>query len=78
MSTQLTVPISAGSPYMPVATYTIAWPIVMMSVRTFSNTLLHSQPGPGTSECMSFLVRRVQGLGAKKRVGIGKFGSGKT
>lgn len=31
---QIPAPISDGSPYMPVITYTIAWPIVMIIPNT--------------------------------------------
>lgn len=34
MSRQIPAPISDGSPYMPVITYTIAWPMVMIIPNT--------------------------------------------
>lgn len=40
MRRQIPAPISDGSPYMPVITYTIAWPIVMIIPNT-TNT--HTQ-----------------------------------
>lgn len=34
MSRQIPAPISEGSPYMPVITYTMAWPMVMIIPNT--------------------------------------------
>lgn len=39
MSRQIPAPISDGSPYMPVITYTMAWPMVMI----IPNTEKHQQ-----------------------------------
>lgn len=40
ISTPLTAPTSEGSPYMPVMTYTMAWPIVISSPSTCSAVFL--------------------------------------
>lgn len=76
MSRQIPAPISDGSPYMPVITYTMAWPMVMI----IPNTEKHQQALRGavadafffkpTGACFTFLgsveersvLRRVSNL----------------
>lgn len=44
MSRQIPAPISDGSPYMPVITYTMAWPMVMIIPNTETHPQLFRPP----------------------------------
>lgn len=56
MSRQIPAPISDGSPYMPVITYTMAWPMVMI----IPNTEKHQQ-ALRRSELDVFFLKKTTG-----------------